>query len=146
MPRIGDLMSGFSDFEYLYRYLGLIESASTAAKISGVCFVLGVLWHSLLRDIDYISSVVRVFLAVLLTAPVLYPWYILWVLPGILFCRKDEISRYVIGLSCTSLLSYEVLGHPRRWALPWYVLMIEFLLPFFLVLLFRSKYELNASQ
>jgi hypothetical protein len=88
-------------------------------------WAIALVWWSR-READPVRYVVCAMTAGALLAPVLHPWYLLWLVPGLCVWRP----RAVMALTGTVVLAYTVwpdyLAH-GRWALPLRARLLEYL-------------------
>ncbi len=127
----------FRALEVFFESMG-IHAPAALAKGTALLICVLAFFHLLLRGKEPIEATMRLILISLLLAPVLYPWYLLWVLPLVVLSPASRWGRYVLCLSCTVLLSYEVLRHPDSWELSWGLLLLEYVSPL-LFFLFQSR-------
>lgn len=108
--------------------------AKEGAKLLGVGVSLAMFCWCVRNRQDLETSVVLVFFTVLLFSPVVYPWYLLWFAPLLVFVNPQRIALAPLVFCCTVLLSYEVLRHPQLWRPSPWALGLEYLPVYFLII------------
>ena len=95
-------------------FLALAEHLGFAPRIARpwiqrlvAVFVLGLAFLFAWRRLDPTTSIRCLFAIVLVTSPVIHPWYLLWVVP---FLRRDALSIGLATWTGTVLLTYLVEG------------------------------------
>ena len=97
-----------------------------AAAVAVVCGLATAVWMRRRRSIDRLEAWAWPIAASLICLPVIYPWYLLWVLP---FLKAG--STFILRIWTLSVLSVFVVWHlyalGRPWQVPGWVLALEFL-------------------
>jgi len=109
-----------------------MEHAKTSARLLGATMLLlcgALLWH---RRASFEEAGYWIFLILLLFSPVVYPWYLLWMLCFAPLLRGPQ-GRTGLVFSGTVAMSY-VLWHLPQWVMPGRMLAVEYL-PVYAVLL-----------
>lgn len=114
----------FDSVRLLLGLAGIDDTGVWARVILWTCAAsLAIASGSLIRD--PFAAIAATIAAVLVCSPVLYPWYLLAVVPLFVLIDETPWSTYIRVLAITSLLSYEVLAHRGEWVLSWWMLAIE---------------------
>jgi hypothetical protein len=104
---------------------GLLASATAAVVV-----------YNALRQTDVVRYGYVVIGAGLLLAPVLYPWYAVWIVPFLCFYRNRAWILFT-GLVCVSYWVWEIFPVTGRWELPWHLYALEYV-PFYALLTYDA--------
>lgn len=114
--------------------VGYVTAGSLAGGLYRVLWLLSVaamsLW-SVLRSGGVMSVPRRLSLlfgVFWLLSPVVHPWYLLWVLPGLMAPRAGAASWWALSWSWSVPLAYFARASAQAglgWSLPWWVLVLE---------------------
>ena len=74
---------------------------------------------------------------IIICAPSVYPWYLLWVAPFLVLIDESSWSVGLRYLCTSTMLSYEVLRHRVDWTVPWWIVALELGLPLVGIAVFR---------
>jgi len=126
--RLGPVVQALQ-WERLYRYVWPRE---VARCLSGLALVLWILWLVSRRLADPVRESFLVLGAVLVLAPTVHPWYVLWVLP----LAAARGSWGWLAFSVTVPLAY---WSGETGDVPWELRAVEYLLPITVALLVAAR-------
>lgn len=142
LPHLGagpDLFSGLLTYARLWQFnaglYAVLAAATgpTAAKVVGAAFTLGVVIQSVRNGWGLERTAFWVVGSVLVFAPTVHPWYLLWIVP-LLALRPNRAWLYLTG---SVFLAYYGLGLYRAtgaWPEPWPLKLVIYG-PFYVLLL-----------
>lgn len=121
---VGEYVQRFRFNDPLFATLERVTTAQLAAWLAALAGILTAIWMR--RTVEESSRAVAWPMAAsLLCAPVVYPWYLLWVLPFV-----GSISTLPIVVWTISIIPTYYVWHLRtvgqRWAVPDWILALEY--------------------
>jgi hypothetical protein len=123
----GSLVTYVQRFRFNDPVFAILERVAAPQLLAGVAVLVGFLIAMLMRRVSSLSADAFAWpmAGALLCAPVVYPWYMLWMLP---FLRS--LSTLPIIIWTVSIIPTYIVWHLRTLGLPWvvpgWVLLVEY--------------------
>jgi hypothetical protein len=124
----GSLRTYVHSFRFNDPLFSVLERAAAPEVIAGLAVVIGMataLWMRRKFAQRSADAFAWPMAAPLLFAPVVYPWYLLWLLPFTRSVATLPIIIWTVSIIPTYIMWHlRALGHP--WGLPWWVTFVEY--------------------
>ncbi len=146
----GPLTACFTQWQFGGSFFPLLEMVAggvVARVIAGLLFAAVILWAAIPgRKVlpDVFLRLFVVFGAFVILTPALFPWYLVWLVPFVVYYRNIPF----LVLSGTVLLSYYGLSgfyHTGVWLEPWWIALLQYV-PFYALLAWAGRKQWKKRQ
>jgi hypothetical protein len=124
---IGSLGTYVQRFRFNDPVFAMLERAAAPQLVVGLAALVGFLTAFWLRSKTSWSSDAFAWpmSATLLCAPVVYPWYLLWLLPFVRSVSTVPLIIWTVSIIPTYYVWHlRTIGHP--WLVPWWIMLLEY--------------------